>query len=84
MKLQEILESQARFCERSGITVEIRHNMGWVDIKDTQGGELFLQGDDADHFIDKVADLSRQCPDVTIADIELACAYDYAHILAEM
>lgn len=84
MKLQEILESQARFCYRSGITVKINHSMGWVDIRAGQVGELFLQGDDAEKFIDKVADLSRQCPDVTIADIELACAYDYAHILAEM
>lgn len=84
MKLKEILESQARFCDHSGITVEINHSMGWVDIRAGQVGELFLQGDDADQFIDKVADLSRQCPDVAVANIELACAYDYAHILAEM
>lgn len=83
MELKDIVESQAKFVRNSGVTVEVTRNMPWVDIKDNEGGEVFLQGDDAETFVTNLDELSDKLPDVDFETIELACAYDYIHLLTE-
>lgn len=83
MKLVDIVTSQAKFVYNSGVTVSITRNMPWVDIKAGESGELFLQGDDAETFIDKLDKLSEQLPDVDFETLELACAYEFVHMLVE-
>lgn len=85
MTLQEIIESRAQFTRNSKVSVEINRSMGWVDIvEEGHDTGVFMQGDEADTFIDELDKLSEQLPDVDFETLELSMAYDYLHILAEM
>lgn len=83
MELKDIIESQAKFVRNSGVTVEVTRNMPWIDIKDKDGNEVFMQGDDAVNFVNALDELSDKLPNVDFETIELACAYDYIHLLTE-
>jgi hypothetical protein len=86
MRLEDILRQQAHYCQH--ILVEVDRRLPTVLIRDNESGQsgepaedrldVFLQGDDAEEFIDKLDELSEQCPDLDFDIIERAAAYDYA------
>lgn len=79
----KILLQQADYCQNSGITVSINSPHDWVEIKDAQGGEIFLQGEDARQFISEVEALENKYPDENRQNILLVVAYPYADMLSE-
>jgi hypothetical protein len=77
--LQAIYQEQADFVTRSGFTVSIDYAQSWVTIE-SSNEELFLQGQQADEFIDRAANLTALIPD--LADADLATAYGYLDAVA--
>lgn len=85
MTLEEIVQSRVQFTRNSKVTVKINRSLSWVDIvEDGHDEGVFMQGDEADTFINELDKLSEQLPDVDSETLELSMAYDYLHILAEM
>ena len=81
MNLKDILKQQAEYTRNSDVTVEIVRNMACVTIHADEESELFLEGEQADKFIDQCDAYALECPDMEGHDIELAVAYGYLDIL---
>lgn len=78
-----VLESQARYCAKSGITVSVDRRHDWVTITDESGADIFLQGDDGAQFIAQADALENQYNEEPHHNILLVVAYPYADLLAE-
>jgi hypothetical protein len=77
--LQDTYQEQADFVTRSGFTVTIDYGQSWVTIESSDEA-LFLQGHQADEFIDRMANLTALIPE--LADADLATAYGYLDAVA--
>ena len=85
MELQEIIEQQAQYVRNSHVAVDIQQSMPWVSIYE-QGNEsrgIFLQGHEAEQFMQAITDLSAQLQDCTYEDLALSVAYPYTDLLSE-
>ena len=76
----EIAMQQADFARNSGVTATIDTAFGWVTLDDGEA-ELFLQGYQAEKFIDKVLLLWEELQHIDMGDAELAVAYDYLDVM---
>lgn len=81
MTLTEIILATAARADASGITVSACSLYGTVSIKDNQGNECFLQGDDGSAFISEAKRLWEESGDVTMMDCYLHLAFPYAECL---
>jgi hypothetical protein len=86
MTLQEIVEQNADYVKNSGYTININRRLPWVHIQHESGDEdlsIFLQGADAEQFINEYDNLADQpgMEIVTFADLQLATAKPYIEIL---
>ena len=81
MKLEDILKQQADYTRNSDVTVEVVRNMPWVTIHADEESELFLEGDQAEEFINKCDAYTLECPEMEGDEIELAVAYGYLDVL---
>ena len=77
MKLSTILKQQARYAQASGLVVDIDRAYQTVSLHD----DIFMQGDEAQGFIDAVDTLSKSCRSLSSDIVELAVAYPYADLL---
>ncbi len=68
MRLEEIIEADARYC--ADVSVTICRKFGTVEIHDQSGEQedIFLQGDDGDRFIAEFDSLVEKAPDVLFED----------------
>lgn len=80
MEMKDIIEQQATLALNSGGVVTINRHFGTVAI-DWTGGECFMQGDEADQFIDAVDALSDNNPDVDFDKCALSEAWPYIETL---
>ena len=81
--LADIYSEQAEWTARSGVLVAIDEMFSTVDLKDAENGKtlLFLQGNEADHFIDTVGDIWNATKTLPRGICELAAAYPYLDAL---
>lgn len=77
----DILQSQARYCAKSGITVSVDRRHDWVTITDESGADIFLHGDDGAQFIAQVDALESQYDEEPHHSILLVAAYPYADLI---
>ena len=84
MKLVDIILCNAEMVENSGVSVDINRSQSWVDMQADGETKVFLQGHEADSFIDAVDEMAEQLPDVDYGIIELSFCYDYLTIISEM
>ena len=79
MSISIILRRQADYARNSGIVVDIDRAYQTVSLHDN----IFMQGDDAQDFIDAVDALANRCPSLPFDICELAAAYDYCELLED-
>jgi hypothetical protein len=65
----------------SGVTVDINSPFSWVSIDATGTDGVFMQGDEADTFIDEVRALCKRYPSLDEDTAALALAEPYAETL---
>lgn len=83
MNLEAIVLQQAEYSWNSGIIVEFSRSPSWVSISAPGSDGVFLQGWEADKFIDRLDKLAESLPHIDYETLELSQAYDYADLLAE-
>jgi uncharacterized protein with von Willebrand factor type A (vWA) domain len=86
MTLQEIVEQNAEFVKNSGYSININRRLQWVHIQHESGDEdlsIFLQGADAEQFINEYDNLADQpsLDHVYLGDLQLATAKPYIESL---
>ena len=75
------LYAAAKRMRDAGITIDMNSAYSWVSI-DAPGEEsIFMQGEEADNFVDECENLSRRYRSVSRDVIELALAEPYAETL---
>jgi len=86
VKLIDIVEQQAKFTRNSGVEVEIDSAMGTVNIFETDNPNccVFLQGDEGYQWIAGALRLWNEAEHISMEIAELAQAYPYLDILAEV
>lgn len=75
MELSEIIRAAA--ARMKDVTVDIDKGMGTVCIIAEDQEDIFMQGDDADDFINEVEELYEKAGDVTEDECALCQAEDY-------
>lgn len=83
MNLASIIQEHARFTQRSDVEVKTDAAFSWVELRDTQTNEslLFLQGHEADYFIDRAREIWEETRTLPMDICELAVAYEYLDAL---
>jgi len=88
MTLIEIYEQQAKYVRDSGYIVAVNSPFSWVSIKPSNPNnppddkdEIFLQGDEADTFINGVEEMWEAVQHMDREAVELAYAYPYLECL---
>ncbi|WP_444939092.1 hypothetical protein [Microbulbifer sp. JMSA002] len=66
---------------RDSAKVEVNYRLPTVSITDGAGGVVFLQGADAESFVDDVRDLEEDYQDETREACEYVFAYPYLDLL---
>lgn len=81
MELTKIIQDAA--ARMSSVTVELDHSYGTVTISDDEGvqDDIFMQGDDANLFLNEVDDLYQKAGDVTEDECALCAAESYVECL---
>ena len=77
---RSIWQRQLNYVNNSGVSVDENRSQSWVTITDTDGGELFLQGEDAEIFTTE-ADQYEEAAQVSRHDALLLAAYNYLDAL---
>jgi len=78
--MNKILKQQYDYVVNSGITVDITNHMSWVAIECIGYEGIFMQGDEADDFINKCTNIGKRFRSLTSTEAELIAAYDYAEL----
>lgn len=81
MRLSRIIRQSAKYSRESGADVEIDRAYSTVCISGRGQEDIFMQGDDAEQFIDQIDAISKRCPSIDFDDIELHLAKDYIDCL---
>ena len=86
MKLIDIINQQAEFTRNSGVEVETDPAMGTVNIFETDNPDrcVFLQDEEGYQWIDEARELWERAEDISMETAELAQAYPYLDLFAEM
>ncbi len=72
-----IYRQQIRYVEKSNVTVEVQRNYSTVAIDDADGEGVFLQGCEADEFIDAADALFESTGELSLAEAYKVQAYPY-------
>ena len=81
MDMLTILRNNVQFVENSGVEVDVDSRYSTVHIYDHGGGEVFLQGDEANAFIDNAKGLWDQLEVISMDEAYKFQAYDYLDLL---
>lgn len=81
MTRKDVIKRNVDFVDNSGVDIHVVSILGHVLIKDNQGGEVFLQGDDAAEFISKAWALWHKEGDISMGEAYKFFAYDYVDLL---
>jgi hypothetical protein len=79
--LVEIIQEDARYIERSRVTITADTAHSWVCIADEDGNECFMQGHEADEFNDRAEQLYNDAQLVTLEECRAHLARPYAENL---
>lgn len=79
MRIDQILKQTA--VRMDGVTVDCDSRFPTVCISSPGHDEIFMQGDEAQQFIDEVEKLGQRCKSLNTGIIELALAAPYAENL---
>ena len=78
MNLSDLIRQSAEWTRNSNVEIDVDESFGTVAI-----GELaFMQGDEADSFIESANDLYEKCGDVTIDECYEYLAWSYIECLS--
>lgn len=77
MTLTEIYKSRAQYVRGLGFKVTKDERICWVAIDKPNHAGYFLQGDDADKFLDGYWTVWNKAEDLSIEDAYYGQAYDY-------
>ncbi len=75
------IRQAAQFALNSGASVDLDSSYSTVSIDWADGGECFMQGDEADTFIDEVRALCKRYPSLDEDTAALALAWPYVENL---
>jgi hypothetical protein len=75
--LVEIIQEDARYVERSRVTITANTVRSWVCIADEDGNEVFMQGQEADEFNDRATQLYNDAQLVTLEECRAHLARPY-------
>ena len=78
MRIDYILKAAAK--RMNGVSVDCDSSFSTVAITSPGFDEIFLQGDDADNFIDQCRAMSERCQCLNFDVIELAMAEPYTDL----
>lgn len=82
MQLTDILRAAAQRMRTAGIHVEVNRSFGWVAITCKGEEDIFMQGDEADEFMEEVRKIGARCTSLAEDTIELALAEPYTDLWA--
>lgn len=82
MELSEILKRQARYVRYSGYKIEINSIFSWVGIIERESNKtlVFLEGEEANSFINKVNQLWKETGNLDKEVIAEALAKPYIEV----
>lgn len=80
-KLIEILKRQEDYARRSLEDVTVDYMMPTVSLEGVNGSDVFLQGDDAQGFVDRVETMYEQTQVLSKDQCEFIVAYEYLDLL---
>ena len=75
------IRAAAQRCINGGITVDCNSSLSWVAIACPGQDGVFMQGDEAETFIEEVRALCKRYPSLDSATAELALSEPYAECL---
>lgn len=81
MRIDYILKAAAKRMENSGISIDWDSGYSTVSISCAGEDDIFMQGEEADEFIEEIEAMANRCRSMTEYTIALALAEPYAENL---
>ena len=78
--IKEIIENLAAYTRNSGFTVDVNNSLSTVSIANNEGEGFFLQGHEAQEFIDDCKQLA-ETHDINVETVFLSTAKNYIDCL---